>query len=92
MNNDFLIIGGILLVLGFLVGIQKKTWLLAGFNEKRVPDKNKLAALVGGYNGIMGVLFLIAGVLSFNYTEGIFMILVAGYIALIVYVNVKMVE
>lgn len=92
MNTDFLIIGGVLLVLGYLVGIQKKTWLLAGFNEKRVTDKNKLAALAGGYTGVMGILFLIAGILSFEFVQGLFMALLVGYISLIVFVNVKMVE
>lgn len=92
MNMDLFIVGGILLVMGFLVGIKKQTWLLAGFNEKRVEDKNKLATLVGGYTGVMGILFLIAGVISFEYIQSLFTILLIGLISLIVYVNVRMVK
>ena len=92
MNTDLLIVGGILLIMGFLVGIKKQTWLLAGFNEKRVADKNKLAALVGGYTGVMGILFLIAGVISFQYLQALVIVLLVGFISLIVYVNVRMVS
>lgn len=92
MNADLLIIGGILLVLGYLVGVKKKTWLLSGFNEKRVSDKNKLSLLVGGFNGIMSMLFLAAGATSFEYVQILFAILILGFVALIIYVNVKMVD
>lgn len=89
---DLLIVGGILLIMGFFVGIKKQTWLLAGFNEKRVMNKNKLATLVGGYTGVMGILFLIAGAISFEYIQSLFTILLIGFIGLIVYVNVRMVN
>lgn len=92
MSNELLIVGGILLVMGFLVGIKKQTWLLSGFNEKRVSDKKKLSLLVGGYTGIMSIVFLTAGLLSFQQPELLFAILVGGMIALLVYVNVKMVD
>ena len=92
MNVDLLMVGAILLLLGYLIGVKKKTWLLSGFNEKRVSDKNKLSLLVGGFNGIMSMLFLAAGVTSVQHAESIFAILIVGYIALIIYVNVKMVD
>ncbi|MCQ6562811.1 DUF3784 domain-containing protein [Paenibacillus mendelii] len=92
MKADLLIIGGILLLLGFLIGVKKKTWLLSGFNEKRVADKNKLSVLVGGYNGIMSMLFIAAGVSSFQYVQGLIAVLIIGYVVLLIYVNVKMVE
>ncbi len=92
MNYELIILGGIFLILGFLIGIKKQTWLLSGFNEKRVADKNKLSILLGGYNGIMSILFLAAGVTSFQYTQILFTILIIGFVGLIVFVNVKMVE
>jgi len=92
MTKELIIVGAILLVLGFLVGVLKQTWLLSGFNEKRVENKGKLAKLVGGYNGIMGIAFVAAGLASFKPIEGLFIVLVAGYVALIAYVNVKMVS
>lgn len=92
MNLDLLMIGGILLILAFLIGVKKNTWLLSGFNEKRVSDKNKLSILVGGFNGIMSVLFLFAGILSFHSPQSLLIILLAGNILLIAYVNARMVD
>lgn len=92
MNLDLLMIGGILLILAFLIGVKKNTWLLSGFNEKRVSDKNKLSILVGGFNGIMSVLFLVAGILSFQYHQVLLIILLSGNILLIAYVNARMVD
>ncbi|MGE7921305.1 DUF3784 domain-containing protein [Viridibacillus sp. NPDC093762] len=48
VSVNLFIIGLIFLGLGFCVGVKKMTWLLSGFNEKRVKDKTKLAHLVGG--------------------------------------------
>lgn len=92
MNLDLLMIGGILLILAFLIGVKKNTWLLSGFNEKRVSNKNKLSALVGGFNGFMSVLFLVAGILSFQYHQVLLIILLSGNILLIAYVNARMVD
>ncbi|MGE7925795.1 DUF3784 domain-containing protein [Viridibacillus arvi] len=40
--------------------VKKLTWLLAGYNEKRVKDKNKLALLVGGTFALLGIGTLIS--------------------------------
>jgi len=91
--QPLIIIGIILLILGYLVSVKKQTWLLSGFNEKRVPDKRKLSLLVGRYNGLVGTLFVIAGFLGFPSVETFLIpLFIAGYVILIVYVNVRMVE
>jgi cellobiose-specific phosphotransferase system component IIC len=92
MNINLLIVGGILLIISFLVGVKKQTWLLSGFNEKRVSNKNKLSFLAGGYMGIMSILFLAAGVMSFQHVKSLFTIMLLGFVVLIIYVNVKMVD
>ncbi|KAB8133618.1 DUF3784 domain-containing protein [Gracilibacillus oryzae] len=92
MNTDLLIIGGLLLLMGFLVGVKKQTWLLSGFNEKRVSNKDRLAKLVGGFVGIMGVIFIIAGVFSFQSVMILVAILFLGLFGLIIYSNVKLVD
>lgn len=92
MNVDLLVIGALLLILGYVIGIKKMTWLLTGFNEKRVSDKKKLSFIVGGFNGIMSMIFLAAGLSSLQQTKYILALLLIGYLALIVYVNVKMVD
>lgn len=47
MDYGLLIIGITLLVVSFLVGVKKQTWLLAGFNEKMVKNKSLLGTITG---------------------------------------------
>ncbi len=84
--------GLILLALGFIIGVMKQTWLLSGFNEKRVSNKAKLSKLVGSYNFAMGAIFIVASFVDLISPEPMFIILVVGYVLLIGYVNTRMVE
>lgn len=92
MNQHLLFISIILLVLAYLVGVKKKIWLLSGYNQRRVKDKDKLANLVGNYNFIMGIVMLGAAFIDHPDTIVLIPILVIGYVVLIGYVNTKMVE
>ncbi|WP_251552522.1 DUF3784 domain-containing protein [Neobacillus muris] len=93
MNQQpFFMIGIILLVLAYLVGVKKQTWLLSGFNQRRVKDQDKLAKLVGFYNGLMGAAMLIAAFIDHPDMQILFPILIVGYVILLGYVNIKMVE
>ncbi|MBW3112262.1 DUF3784 domain-containing protein [Bacillus sp. MCCB 382] len=47
MDYGLLIIGIALLLVSFLVGVKKQTWLLAGFNEKMVKNKSLLGTITG---------------------------------------------
>lgn len=47
MDYGLLIIGITLLLVSFLVGVKKQTWLLAGFNEKMVKNKSLLGTITG---------------------------------------------
>ena len=38
MNQELMIFGFVLAIFAYLVGIKKATWLLAGYNQKRVAD------------------------------------------------------
>ncbi|MGG1745181.1 exonuclease, partial [Bacillus paranthracis] len=33
--------------LAYFIGVKQYTWLLSGFNERRVPEKDKLSKIVG---------------------------------------------
>lgn len=64
MDYGLLIIGVALILISFLVGVKKQTWLLAGFNEKMIEDKSKLGTITGllfflplGFLGIVNSLF-----------------------------------
>lgn len=92
MNQPLVVISIILFVLAYFIGIKKQTWLLSGFNQKRVEDQEKLANLVGTYNLIMGTIILGAAFIDHPDTELLVPILVIGYVILLGYVNTKMVK
>lgn len=92
MNQPFIVTAVILFVLAFLIGVKKQTWILSGFNQKRVKDQDKLAKLVGGYNLFIGIAMLIAAFIDHPNTEILFPIMIVGYVILLGYVNTKMVE
>ena len=50
--------------LAYFIGVKQYTWLLSGFNERRVPDKVKLSKIVGLYNLIAGVIATIGSVFT----------------------------
>lgn len=91
-NLHLVFIGIIMFVLAYLVGVKKMTWLLSGYNQHRVRDKDKLAKIVGTYNFIAGVLFIAASFLDNPNTEVLVPILVLGYVILIIFVQKTMVE
>jgi hypothetical protein len=47
MDYGLFAIGVALLMISYLVGVKKQTWLLAGFNEKMIRDKSKLGTITG---------------------------------------------
>lgn len=92
MNTEFLIIGLMLVVLSYLVGIKKFTWLLAGYNEKRVNDKTKLAKLVGLTYFILGVIMMINGIFNIKALEYLAFLGFTIVIMEVFYVNIKLVR
>ncbi|WP_428911674.1 DUF3784 domain-containing protein [Niallia sp. Krafla_26] len=93
MNQPLLITAIVLFVLAFLIGIKKQTWILSGFNQKRVKEQDKLAKIVGSYSLMIGIVMLVGGFLNYPNSEKIlFSIMIIGYIILLGYVNTKMVE
>ncbi|MEK5080082.1 DUF3784 domain-containing protein [Solibacillus sp. FSL W7-1436] len=92
MEMNLVIVGLVFVVLGYLVGVKKFTWLLAGYNEKRVKDKNKLALLVGGTFALLGIGIAISGFAGIQQAETIMFVAIGIILLELVYVNVKMVE
>ncbi|MEH7382260.1 DUF3784 domain-containing protein [Bacillus sp. JJ1533] len=93
MNQLLIIASIVLLILAFLIGVKKQTWILSGFNQKRVKEQDKLAKLVGMYSLIIGIIMLIGGFINYPNSEKIlFPIMLIGYVMLLGYVNTKMVE
>lgn len=92
METNLIIISVIFLVFGYLVGVKKMTWLLAGYNEKRVEDKTTLSRLVGSTMAILGGVLLVCGVVGVPKPEYFIMAAIAIILLQVVYVNMKLVE
>ena len=92
MDTNLLFFGMVLLVFAFFVGVKKQTWLLSGFNEKRVADKEKLTKLVGGTNLVLGVILIVCGFIGFQEPEYLAYLVVGVMLSLVLFVNAKMVK
>jgi hypothetical protein len=92
MNNTLLITAAVLFVLAFLIGVKKQTWILSGFNQRRVHDQDRLAKLVGSYTFIIGLAMLGGAFIDHPNTQILFPVMVIGYVILLGYVNTKMVK
>lgn len=92
MDLNLIIFGILFLVLGYLIGVKKQTWLLSGFNEKRVKNKKKLSYLVGGTLTFLGVVLIIGGITGRLIPEYFIKFVVAAMFGLVLYVNIKLVE
>ncbi|KSU81058.1 protein of unknown function [Fictibacillus solisalsi] len=94
MNINLLIISLIFFVVAFLVGVKKQTWILSGFNEKRVRNKEKLAKITGFYLFLpLGLLILLSAFIDYPHQAKILPgVSIAYGVLMIIYVNEKMVE
>ncbi|MCD5323403.1 MULTISPECIES: DUF3784 domain-containing protein [Pontibacillus] len=97
LNTAPLAIGIILLLFAFMVGVKKQTWLLSGFNQHRVRDKEKLSRLVGHLDLSTGLVLILSGLLtpptSIEIVMGILVpIILVAHLGMILYVQKNMVE
>lgn len=92
MDMILTVMGLIFIVMGYLVGVKKMVWLLAGYNQARVTDKNKLANLVGGTFALLGLAILLISFLSIFKTETVITVAVIIIVLEIAFVNIKMVK
>ncbi|WP_228409678.1 DUF3784 domain-containing protein [Radiobacillus deserti] len=93
MNPSTLIIGLLFLILAYLIGVRKNTWLLSGYKQHRVRDKKKLSRMVGGYNLIAGLFLVVTSIFfSTSFSTAAIQIAVLGHVVILVYVNVTMVD
>ncbi len=92
MDIKVLIIGVIMLLLAYVVGVKKQTQFLTGFNQHRVRDKKKLAEMVGWSSFVFGITLVISGFVKIIQLEILMPLIVIFYLLLAIYVNAKMVE
>lgn len=92
MTKELIILGSFLLLSGYLIAIKKAVWILAGYNEKRIADKDKLAKLVGLTYAILGGILLLSGIIGFPFAEPLAIAALAVIIIQIIYIQIKMVK
>ena len=78
--------------LAYFIGVKQYTWLLSGFNERRVPDKVKLSKIVGLYNLIAGFIATIGSVFTTPNVTIVIPINLIGHFIIAAYVNTRMVQ
>ncbi|WIG40050.1 DUF3784 domain-containing protein [Bacillus toyonensis] len=78
--------------LAYFIGVKLYTWLLSGFNERRVPDKVKLSKIVGLYNLVAGVIATIGSVFTTPNVTIVIPIIIIGHFIIAAYVNTRMVQ
>lgn len=88
------VVGVLISALGLYVGIFNQTWILAGFNEKKVKNKNLLAKIAGFAMIVpIGLFIIVMSFLQFDNKETIVATALIAYILLFVtYVNMKLVN
>ncbi|MEH7276997.1 DUF3784 domain-containing protein, partial [Neobacillus vireti] len=78
---ELLIIGIVHLVVSYLVAVKKQTWLLAGFNEKMIKNKDLLRKVVGGGFFLpLGLLAVVHSFIEYPYEKTV--LLVAMFVLL----------
>lgn len=90
INYNLILISFILFILAYFIGIKKQIWLLPGFNERRIRNKEKASKLVGLSSLIGGLLSFTAGFILAIQPEVVILILIAGYLFLVIYTHKKL--
>ncbi|KYD04577.1 DUF3784 domain-containing protein [Bacillus atrophaeus] len=93
INYMLMIISLFFFLVAYYVGIKKQTWILAGFNEARIRDKDRLARIAGCFFLNSGLFILLNSFIAFPGQEQLIPPLILAYGAgVIIYVNKKLVE
>ncbi|WP_347551566.1 DUF3784 domain-containing protein [Pseudalkalibacillus hwajinpoensis] len=77
------------MVIAYLTGVKEQTWLLAGFNEKAIKDKQKLGRAAGRMFFLpLGVVLIAHAFTSYPY-EKIVLVSVMLILLTVVYVYIN---
>ncbi len=66
INYLLIVIALLFFVVAYFVGIKKQYWMLAGFNEARIRDKDRLARIAGYFFLNSGLFILLNSFISFQ--------------------------
>ncbi|NTU26801.1 DUF3784 domain-containing protein [Bacillus tequilensis] len=75
----------------YMAGIKKQTWLLSGFQESRIRDKDRLARIAGYFFLNSGIFILLNGFISYQGQDQLIPPIILAYGAgVIIYVNKRL--
>lgn len=69
MNANLLILGSILLLFGYLIGVEQRIELLTFLRNKSIKDIKKVADIMGGAQFILGAMLVTLGGFGFKMTQ-----------------------
>ena len=92
MNVNLLIIGLLLIVFGYLIGVKQKIELVTFLKNRRVSNRRKVANIIGGSQVIVGAMLITLGALGFQHDPVTIVFVLVILLVISVYVMRKYVE
>jgi hypothetical protein len=94
MDYGLLVIGLALILVSYLVGVKKQTWLLAGFNEKMIKNKSLLGTITGLLFFLpLGLIVIINSFIDYAYEGTILMVVMLVLLTgVYVFINRRLME
>ncbi|HZH59510.1 MAG TPA: DUF3784 domain-containing protein [Metabacillus sp.] len=81
------------IIVAYYVGIKKQTWILRGFNQTRIRDKDRLAKIAGYFFLNSGFFLLLNGIINIPYQDSFTPSTILAYgVCTIIYVHKTLVE
>ena len=92
MTVELMIMGVILLICGYLIGVKKKWQLLAGVIIHRAKDPEKAAGLISTMMLAVAAILITTGVIGVKPAENVMTPCVFVLLLTVLYINMKMVR
>lgn len=86
MNSNLIILGVLLLIFGYLIGVKGRIELLSFVRNRYIKDKKKVANILGGSQFISGAFLITLGVIGFENDPLIVSLIVVILLILSIYV------
>lgn len=86
MNVNLFIIGTILLIFGYLIGVKQRIDLITFLRNKSIKDQKKVADIMGGSQFILGAALITLGGIGFEYDSVMIVFVLFILLGLSIYV------
>ncbi|MEK9197144.1 DUF3784 domain-containing protein [Ureibacillus sp. 179-F W5.1 NHS] len=93
LNVTSITVAILFIFVAYYVGVKKQTWILKGFNQERIRDKDRLAEIAGFFFLNSGFFLLLNGVIHIPYQDSFTPSIILAYGACtIIYVHKTLVD